>query len=151
MWSSQIQANKGKFVTAVSEEVRWSVGRGCPSVAEKQRSCCSAVGSHCSKGHQAPGGSSEEHYKSITDTNCFHLCMWLRPRSPSKVHNSSLPSGSQAPGRPHLMGAGRQLAEEEGPSLGRWWLYGWWAMTCTPLKEVFYLESPRSYIIPSCN
>lgn len=140
MWSSQIQANKGKFVTAVSEEVRWSVRRGCPSVAEKRPSCCSAVGSHCWKGHQAPGGSSEEHYKSITDTNCFHLCMWLRPWSPSKVHNSSLQNSAlwkSGSGQ----GAGRQLAEEQGLSLGRRWLNWWWPMACTPLKEVFYLES----------
>lgn len=58
-------------------------------MAKKKPNYCSTVDSHCL---ERPAGTErkqvKEHYKFITEVNCFHLCMWPRPPSPSEVRNS---------------------------------------------------------------
>lgn len=58
-------------------------------MAKKEPNYCSMVESHY---FGRPAGTerkqAKEHYKFITETNCFHLCVWLRAQSSSEVHNS---------------------------------------------------------------
>lgn len=100
--SSQTLANKGKFVTATSEEERrfcpsWGGGGAGDAVGlwAEEPSGCYPVDSHCF-GRPALTGRkrAEGHYKFVTGTNCFHSCLWLQARSPSTVHGSPLPSSA---------------------------------------------------------
>lgn len=97
------------------------LGGGCsshepPRVAKKEPKYWPLVDAH---EFERPTGTErkqmKEHYKFITDTNCFHLGLWLRAQSSGKVPDSFVRSSVRwKPGgllaRTHLVGAERQIA-----------------------------------------
>lgn len=69
-------------------------------MAKRRPDYWSMVDSHC---FERPAGTerkqAKEHCKFITETNCFHLCMWPRAQSLSEVPDSFVyPSALWKPG-----------------------------------------------------